>query len=86
MKAVPLVLALAAAAVLATTGISAPRDTTFPGGSYFAILCSFSHRNNDDPIVHPGSARALAQPHVHRQHDGARVHDARDAPRWRDDM
>ncbi len=55
LKLVPLVLALAAAAVLATTGISAPRDTTFPGGSYFAILCSFSHRNNDDPIVHPGS-------------------------------
>ena len=54
LKLVPLVLAVAAAAVLATTGISAPRDTSFPGGSYFAILCSFSHRNNDDPIVHPG--------------------------------
>ena len=55
MKLVPLVLAVAVSAVLATTGISAPRDTSFPGGSYFAILCSFSHRNNDDPIVHPGS-------------------------------
>ena len=55
MKLVPLVLAVAASAVLATTGISAPRDTSFPGGSYFAIICSFSHRNNDDPIVHPGS-------------------------------
>jgi hypothetical protein len=43
-----------AAGVLAATGISAPRDTSFPGGSYFAILCSFSHRNNDDPIVLPG--------------------------------
>ena len=32
LKLVPLVLAVAASAVLATTGISAPRDTTFPGG------------------------------------------------------
>ncbi len=54
MKLAPLFVALAAAAILATTGSGAPRDTTFPGGSYFAIVCSFSHRNNDDPIVYPG--------------------------------
>jgi len=26
----------------------------FPGGSHYAIGCSISHRNNDDPIVFPG--------------------------------
>ena len=51
----PLMIAIAAAGVLAATGVSQSRDTAFPGGSYFAILCSFSHRNNDDPIVHPGA-------------------------------
>ena len=71
LKLVPLVLALAAAAVLATTGISAPRDTAFPGGSYFAILCSFSHRNNDDPIVHPG---APGRSHNHTYIGNTSVH------------
>jgi hypothetical protein len=28
--------------------------TGFPGGAYFNVVCGFSHRNNDDPIVHPG--------------------------------
>jgi hypothetical protein len=27
---------------------------TFPGGPYFTVVCGFSHRNNDDPIVFPG--------------------------------
>ena len=71
LKLVPLVLAVAAAAVLATTGISAPRDTSFPGGSYFAILCSFSHRNNDDPIVHPG---APGRSHNHTYIGNTSVH------------
>jgi Domain of unknown function (DUF1996) len=26
----------------------------FPGGPYYALGCSSSHRNNDDPIVYPG--------------------------------
>ena len=25
----------------------------FPGGPYYALACSSSHRNNDDPIVYP---------------------------------
>lgn len=31
----------------------APRATGFPGGPYFVVLCSSTHRNNDDPIVFP---------------------------------
>ncbi len=55
LRSASLVLAATAAAVvLATTGSAAPTDNQFPGGSYFAIICSFSHRNNDDPIVFPG--------------------------------
>jgi hypothetical protein len=27
---------------------------SFPGGRYFNVTCGFSHRNNDDPILHPG--------------------------------
>ena len=54
-RSAPLMLAVLAALVLAATGVSQSRDTAFPGGSYFAIVCSFSHRNNDDPIVHPGA-------------------------------
>ena len=80
-RSAPLMLTVLAAGVLAATGISAPRDTTFPGGSYFAILCSFSHRNNDDPIVHPRGAGPLSQPHVHRQQERSRVLDGRDAAR-----
>lgn len=33
---------------------AAQRAPDFPGGSYFAIICGFSHRNNDDPVVQPG--------------------------------
>jgi len=59
--AFPLTLAAAtAAAALAASTLSAapsvPRQLApfFPGGPYFAIGCSFSHRNNDDPIVFAG--------------------------------
>ena len=49
------VLVLAAALAVASSGSAAPPDPNdFPGGSYFAVVCSFSHRNNDDPIVYPG--------------------------------
>jgi hypothetical protein len=45
---------LAAGVLVATSSSAPPPDSAFPGGSYFAIICGFSHRNNDDPIVHPG--------------------------------
>ena len=48
--------------VVATSGRSATRDAvqqiaarSFPGGPYFNVICGFSHRNNDDPIVFPGA-------------------------------
>jgi Domain of unknown function (DUF1996) len=46
--------AAAALALAATSNSATPRASDFPGGSYFAVICSFSHRNNDDPIVFPG--------------------------------
>jgi hypothetical protein len=60
----PLSLAVAiAGAGLAAASLSAapsaPRSAlqaspNFPNGPYYAIGCSFSHRNNDDPVVFPG--------------------------------
>jgi Domain of unknown function (DUF1996) len=62
--AFPLSLAVAiAGAGLAAAGLSAAPSTpgsalqtspNFPNGPYYAIGCSFSHRNNDDPVVFPG--------------------------------
>jgi hypothetical protein len=62
--AFPLSLAVAiAGAGLAAASLSAapsaPRSAlesspNFPNGPYYAIGCSFSHRNNDDPVVFPG--------------------------------
>lgn len=59
--AFPLSLAAAVAgAALAASGLpaapSVPGQLTpgFPGGPYYAIGCSISHRNNDDPIVFRG--------------------------------
>jgi hypothetical protein len=51
-------LAAAAAVVLPGRVAAAPSAPlqlapSFPGGPYFAIGCSFSHRNNDDPILFP---------------------------------
>jgi hypothetical protein len=60
----PLSLAAAiAVAGLAATGLPAAptapaaalqTSPNFPNGPYYAIGCSFSHRNNDDPVVFPG--------------------------------
>jgi hypothetical protein len=60
----PLSLAVAiAVAGLAAAGLSAAptvekaalqSSPNFPNGPYYAIGCSFSHRNNDDPVVFPG--------------------------------
>lgn len=49
------VAATALASANSPTSPSAPAQLapSFPGGPYFAIACSFSHRNNDDPIVFP---------------------------------
>ena len=51
-------LAVAAAVLLPGRSAAAPGAPlqlapSFPGGPYFAIGCSFSHRSNDDPIVFP---------------------------------
>ena len=45
----------AAALTAAPTTITAPLQLApiFPNGPYYAIGCSFSHRNNDDPVVFP---------------------------------
>ncbi|HEX4746153.1 MAG TPA: DUF1996 domain-containing protein [Gaiellaceae bacterium] len=62
--AFPLSLAAATAvAGLAAASLgAAPADVAarvqsapnFPNGPYYTLGCSFSHRNNDDPIVFPG--------------------------------
>jgi hypothetical protein len=46
------VLAVVAGALLVVPGTTAA-PFPFPGGAYFAVGCSFSHRSNDDPIVYP---------------------------------
>jgi hypothetical protein len=52
------VLALITAVGVAATAVAArypqQRGAGFPGGPYFVVLCSSTHRNNDDPIVFPG--------------------------------
>ena len=53
-----LVAAMTAAALAASSLSAAPAlsEQTAPGfdGPQYAIGCSISHRNNDDPIVFPG--------------------------------
>jgi Domain of unknown function (DUF1996) len=58
-----LLSALTVAGVALTAGSAASggsqRDRgnfVVPGRNYFAVLCNFSHRNDDDPIVFPGMA------------------------------
>ena len=51
------VAGLAAAALpAAPAGVTTPLQFSpnFPNGPYYSIVCSFSHRNNDDPVVFPG--------------------------------
>lgn len=51
------VAGLAAASLAAApSGITAPLQLSpnFPNGPYYALGCSFSHRNNDDAVVFPG--------------------------------
>jgi Domain of unknown function (DUF1996) len=51
------VAGLAAASLTAApAGVTAPLQLSpnFPNGPYYALGCSFSHRNNDDPVVFPG--------------------------------
>ncbi len=48
------VAGLAAASLRAAPEAQIQLSPTFPGGPYYALGCSFSHRNNDDPIVFPG--------------------------------
>jgi hypothetical protein len=56
-------VAALSASLLASTSLSARTEATespavgiFPGGRYFNVVCGFSHRNNDDPIVFPGES------------------------------
>lgn len=50
-----LVSVLAATAVGQAAAVVPPRRAMdFPGGPYFVVVCGFSHRSNDDPIVYPG--------------------------------
>ena len=55
-----LAVALLAAPVVSVAQSAAPDSAAgvsqrnFPGGPYVAIVCGFSHRNNDDPIRYPG--------------------------------
>jgi hypothetical protein len=75
-------LVTATSGLVATTGRSAALDTsqritrTFPGGPYFNVVCGFSHRNNDDPIVFPG---APGRSHNHT-YIGNRTVDASSTP------
>jgi hypothetical protein len=47
-------LGVATTAQVATSArYPAPRATGFPGGPYFVVACSSTHRSNDDPIVFP---------------------------------
>jgi hypothetical protein len=57
-----LAVAIAVAGLAAASLPAAPTRPTaplqfspnFPNGPYYTIGCSFSHRNNDDPVVFPG--------------------------------
>ena len=51
---VALVAASAAAAAGGSTGsVERAQGGQYRGTPYFAVLCGFSHRNQDDPIVYP---------------------------------
>jgi hypothetical protein len=48
-----LAASVVASAAGGVPGPSRPLDPGVYGGGYFAVACGFSHRNQDDPIVHP---------------------------------
>jgi hypothetical protein len=52
-----LTLVLGAVATAPSAGGSSgrPEASLHRGVAYFAVACGFSHRNQDDPIVHPGN-------------------------------
>ena len=52
------VAGLAAANLPAASTAPIEFAPSFPGGPYYALACSFSHRSNDDPIVFPGQPGA----------------------------
>jgi Domain of unknown function (DUF1996) len=52
------VAGLAAANLPAASTAPLQFAPNFPGGPYYALACSFSHRSNDDPIVFPGQPGA----------------------------
>jgi hypothetical protein len=60
MRLWPILLVLGAVAAVGTAAAAAPDSRALPaaplhrGAAYFAVACGFSHRNQDDPIVHFG--------------------------------
>lgn len=47
-------LVVSAAESATPTAAAGPIARNFPGGPYFTVVCGFSHRSNDDPILFPG--------------------------------
>ena len=70
------VVALALPADQLAAPSAARQATIFPGGAYFNVVCGFSHRNNDDPIMYPGQA---GRSHNHT-YTGNRAVDAGSTP------
>jgi Domain of unknown function (DUF1996) len=54
LAVVPAVFVASAWSMTAPDAASRPAARNFPGGPYFTVVCGFSHRNNDDPILFPG--------------------------------
>jgi hypothetical protein len=79
-RAVLVVLALAGGlGVGATAHVALGAESSaaaFPGGTYFVVQCSSTHRNNDDPIVFPGQP---GRSHNHT-YTGNRSTDAHSTP------
>jgi hypothetical protein len=62
-------LTLSLGAGSASSGRS--QSLPFPGGAYFNLACGVSHRNNDDPILHP---RQPGRSHNHTYVGNRTVH------------
>lgn len=54
LAAISSVLLVSATGSAAVNGAGRLLAREFPGGPYFTVVCGFSHRNNDDPILFPG--------------------------------